>query len=97
MEAPEIPVDWDHVYLLGWYDRERRSYLTTWDGDLPMVNVVVLGLPSHRMPMWDAPVPPQAELRRVPDDQDPHEYAASLGGYHAFGWLVADGVKRSAW
>lgn len=89
------PVDWDHVYLLGWYDHEGRDYLTSWDGDLPYVNVVVLGvLPETGMPLWNASVPEGAMVEEIPEGVDPHEYAKEKGGYYAFGWLFADGVER---
>jgi hypothetical protein len=83
---------WDNTYLLGWEDREGKSYLTTWDGDLPMVHVVVTGCNGINMPLWDAPVPDGAQLHRVPDDDNPKEYARKIGGFYAFGWRVP--VKR---
>lgn len=81
-------LDWSEHYLLGWYDRSGRAYLTTWDGDLPVVHVVVTGCAESRIPLWSAKVPPGARLEPVPEGQDPHEYAAELGGYHAIGWRV---------
>lgn len=79
---------WANTYLLGWYDK-GRGYLTTWDGDLPMVNVVVTGFNATLgPPMWNAPVPEGAQLHRIPDDFTPEAYAQKLGGVHAFGWRV---------
>jgi len=86
------PLDWQSVYLLAWYDHMGRAYLTTWNGDLPIVHVVVTGCKELNMPLWDAPVPEGARLHRIPDDYDPQEYARKLGGFHAFGWRVP--VKR---
>ncbi len=83
---------WENTYLLAWYDRTGRSYLTTWDGNLPIVHVVVTGCNGMNMPLWNAPVPEGAQLHRVPDDMDPQEYARKLGGFYAFGWRVP--VKR---
>ncbi len=93
------PVDWDHVYLLAWYDRDRQGYLTTWDGDLPYIHVVITGLSDghahrHGMPLWKAPVPPGAELVQVPEGRDPHEYAAELGGFYAMGWHMPTKIER---
>lgn len=82
----------ENTYLLAWYDREGRSYLTTWQGDLPIVHVVVTGCNGMNMPLWDAPVPKGAQLHRVPEGRDPQEYAREIGGNHAFGWRVP--VKR---
>lgn len=83
---------WDSTYLLAWYDRAGKAYLTTWSGDLPVIHVVVTGCSPMNMPLWNAPVPRGAQLHLVPDGKDPQEYACQLGGYHAFGWRVP--VKR---
>jgi hypothetical protein len=83
---------WDNTYLLAWYDREGKAYLTTWSGDLHIVHVVVTGCRAMEMPIWDAPVPGNAKLHSIPAGVDPQEHARALGGYHAFGWHVP--VKR---
>ncbi len=84
------PIDWDHVYLLGWYDQAGRSYLTSWDGPSDYVHVVVKTAQSP--PMWSAPVPPGAELAAMPEHlttlTDRVQYATSIGGVYAFGWLM---------
>jgi hypothetical protein len=79
--------DWSNTYLLGWH-QDGRPYLTTWDGDLPMVDVIVTGHSVYGPPMWDAPVPEGARLHRIPNDYSPEAYAAKLGGVHAFGWRI---------
>lgn len=49
-------LDWDHVYLLGWYDSKGKPYLSTWSGDLKKVEVVVVGF-NHALgpPLWSTP------------------------------------------
>lgn len=81
-------LDWNNTYLLGWYDENGRSFLTTWSGDLPMIQVVVTGCNGINMPLWNAQVPKGAKLHPVPHDTEPRDYARKLGGYHAFGWRV---------
>lgn len=83
---------WDTTYLLGWYDETGSSYLTTWQGDLPMIHVVVTGCSGLDMPLWDAPVPMNAKMLAVPAGEVPQDYARKMGGYHAFGWHMP--VKR---
>lgn len=92
-------IDWDHVYLLAWYDQTGKSYLTTWDGDLPYVHVVVTGLGGRHMPLWkSSDVPSGAQLHLVPDDvtdfRQQIEYANKMGGYLALGWYIEEGFKR---
>jgi hypothetical protein len=86
------PLTWENTYLLAWYDRAGKSYLTSWDGDLPMIHVVVTGCSGMNMPLWNAPVPSGATIHPIPPSTDPQEYARQLGGYYAFGWRVP--VKR---
>lgn len=93
-ELSALTIDWDHVYLLGWYGHDGKPYLTTWDGNLPYVNVVVTGCDHFNMPMWKAPVPKGAELHAIPEDKNPQEYAIEINGYHALGWYIADGFQR---
>jgi hypothetical protein len=91
----EKKIDWDHVYLLGWYGRDGKSYLSSWydDGSLESISVVVLG--TEAPPMWGSPAPEGAKLVPIPADvKDKHAYAASLGGLYAFGWYLPEGKKR---
>ena len=91
-------LDWDHVYLLGWYDENCRSYLTTWDGDLPMVGVIVTGCEPTRMPLWSAPVPTSAKLHPVPSHLENLReivlHAWAMNGYYAFGWKTEEAFER---
>ncbi len=92
-------IDWNHVYLLAWYDETGRGYLTTWDGDLPYVNVVVTGARPITMPLWAAEVPPGAGIMLVPPDRDTTReerlaFARESGGYLALGWYIAEGFSR---
>lgn len=98
--AASKQIDWAHVYLLGWYDETGKGYLSTWDGDLPYVYVVVTGVPAHRMPLWKAPIPTSsASLSLVPEEvtdlRQQIEYATSKGGYLAIAWYIADGFERT--
>ena len=103
-----MKIDWKHVYLLGfWYPNGKRS-LTSWDGYAQRVEVVVVGdgvqkalnwKNNRRIPMWDAPAPPDMEVRPfpsdVPDDTDVKiKYATEHGGVFAFGWYFEEGFER---
>lgn len=88
-------IDWEHVYLLGYYGRNKEPYLSTWGGEGESVSVVITNLSGH-VPMWDAPVPPGAQLQEVPEGVDGHEYAEKLGGIFAFGWYAAEGFERKS-
>jgi len=91
---PKRELSWDHVYLLGWFNEQGHPFLTTWDGNLPMVHVVVTGVKPLTMPLWSAPVPPNAHLHEIPADKAPQEYAQEMGGYHAFGWYLEEPFER---
>lgn len=86
-----MTLDFNHVYILAWYDWNGRGYLTTWDGDLPYVTAVITGVTGLTMPFWDAPVPPSAELHAIPEGRDADEYAREIGGYRVLAWYIADG------
>lgn len=88
-----MPVDWDHVCILGWYGRDGRAHLTSWEGDLPIIDVVVTGT-GPCVPCGSAPVPPGAGVHPVPAGKDPKELALELGGLHAIGWIIEKGVRR---
>jgi hypothetical protein len=96
LEPLSLPVTWDHVYLLGWYAENGRANLTSWDGNAPMIDVVVVGLHGRRVPVWNAPVPDGAQLVRVPEDADPQEFAREHGGLHAFGWHLSSPIGRTS-
>lgn len=83
---------WDSVYLLGWYDRNDRPFLTTWDGNRPLVAFVVTGVNGMTMPLWRAPVPHGAALHRIPEGKDAADYARELGGFRAVGWELGPGA-----
>jgi hypothetical protein len=86
-------LDWDHVYLLGWF-QHGRAYLTTYAGYRPKVTVVVR-TPGCSPPMWAARVPAGCELVPVPPETDASVLARQLGGVVAFGWYLAEGMVRS--
>ena len=91
-------IDWRHVYLLGWYDETGKGYLSTWDGDLPYVHVVVTSLAGRPMPLWRGAVPRGAEMHLVPDEvadlRQRVAYATKMGGYYALAWYLEDGFER---
>jgi hypothetical protein len=85
-------IDWDHVYLLGWYDWNRKAYLTSWDGNFPMVNVIVTG---GTPVMWRGYVKNGLKLHEIPEGIDPHKQAMLMNGLFAFGWYIKDGIDRN--
>ena len=90
----ESNLDWDHLWLLGWYDHNGQGYLTTWEGSMPYVHVVITGVKGINFPLWRAPVPQYADIHEIPEGKDPKEYAKEIGGYYAFGWLLEDLIER---
>jgi hypothetical protein len=90
-----MAIDWEHIYLLGWYDWSGRAYLTSWDGDHPVYDFVITGpsSPPKDIPMWDAPVDRETyKLYRIPPGEEPGSYAKRLGGYHVIGWYFEEGI-----
>lgn len=61
LDPTGLKLDWNHVYLLAWYDDNDNPYLTTWmDTDETIENyihVVVVGPEVHKWgpPIWGAP------------------------------------------
>ena len=109
MQPVKRVIDWNHIYLLGWYGLNRKPYLTTWDGAHPDIHVVVTGpeVESWGPPIWAAPanckpntigVPSytvdQFGLHEVAEGEDPFLKAEELGGVHAFGWYIEEGFER---
>ena len=100
----DLLVDWEHIYLLGWYGPTGNSYLTTWWGgpDSLYLRVVVTGpVKPFGPPLWDAPAPhkgipwlpplhPWQEftLHLVGPTENARDKAGSLGGVEAFGWYI---------
>ncbi len=89
-----MPKDWSQLYLLGWYDSLGRPMLSSWDGDLPLVHVVVFGATATTMPLWRSPVTPDMKFEVIPDGEDHQAYARRRGGLYAFGWFVEKGFER---
>lgn len=88
-------VTWENMYLLGHYDKYTgRAYLTTWDGDAPLVDVVVTGCNNINIPMWGNPAPEGAEIVAIPEGKDPKEFAKEINGIHAFGWHGPTSAKH---
>lgn len=96
--ATEQILDWNHVYLLGWYDKTGRAYLSTWMGDRPMVHVIVKNHHSFGPPLWRAPAPARCTLEGFPEDvttlEDRVTYATAHGGSYAFGWYYDEPFER---
>ena len=102
----KMKLDWEHIYLLGWYDQSGKSYLTTWSGDLPIINVIVTGpssLHTFGPPLWKAPAQAKLpgaplveefQLHEITIDDDPIEEARDLNGVVAVGWYIEEGFKR---
>jgi len=97
----EMTIDWDHVYLLGWYGYQpgagaegRRSFSTAYAGESPIIRVVVTGMTPP--PMWNARVPEGAEVRALPPETDLEgalRIADEMGGVVAFGWYFEEGLN----
>jgi len=88
-----VILDWNHIYILAWYDPyDGTPYLTTWHGDLPTVTVHVTG-PSVRTygpPMWSADHSTMGfpyEMFTLHEEKVPRSVKA-----HA--WYVEEGFNR---
>lgn len=108
-EVKKRIIDWNHVYLLGWFGRDRRAYLTTWVGKRPDITVIVTGpdILEWGPPIWDAPAncKPNAsgiphhpytdyQLHEVKEGEDSDAKAIELGGVKAIGWYFPDSFER---
>ncbi len=87
-------LDWDHVELVGWYDRQGKAYLIPLQRNGPDVSVIVTGVREAQIPLLDIPVPTGARLHAVPEDRNPFQYAKELAGFYAVGFYVQEGLKR---
>ena len=103
-------LDWNHFYILGWYDSNRKPYLTTWDGKAPIITAVITGpkVQTHGPPIWDSPevwkgyglAYEKYTIHELPCEvgaeiiEDPYHAAELLGGVVAFGWYIQKGFTR---
>lgn len=90
-------LSWDHLYLLGWYDEKGKPFLSTWEGDKPMADVVVKFTHPAGPPIWNAPVN-GATLHVMPENLDFEakiKFATSIGGVYAFGWYQDAPIDRT--
>lgn len=101
-EPPEN-FDWEHVYLLGWYNAQETPYLTTWAGALPYVHVAVTGPAGLRElgpPLWKARhnVKPgnRLGLQPISVEQCQLHFAASAAEARALARQL-DGVRALGW
>lgn len=100
-----MKVDWNHIYLLGWYSSNDNTHLTTWEGGLPLIRIVVTGpCEPSGPPMWDfleayreGPTVDHFQLHEVKDDETSYDWlskAKRLNGIRAFGWYIEKGFER---
>jgi len=97
---PDEHKNLDHINLLGWYDQKGTAYLSTWEGEGQIVNVVILGLNGRDMPLWRTAVPDGCELEVIPPEitrKDFVAYATQRNGVYAFGFYCPKGVVRWKW
>lgn len=95
----ENTVDWDHTYLLGWYGSDGRAYLSSWHGEAPRVDVVVITSSSYGPPLWNAPIQEGTLAFPIPEHVQGHDekiaYAREHGGVYAFGWYLDQVIDRT--
>ncbi|GAH50840.1 unnamed protein product [marine sediment metagenome] len=109
-ETKERIIDWNHVYLLGWYGKDGR-YLSTYDGTVMdnYITVVVTGpdVQQWGVPIWFSPANckpnsygfpshhyTEYQLHEVKAGEDADEKAKELGGVEAIGWYIEQGFER---
>lgn len=96
-------IDWDHIYILAWYDHDGKGYLSSWQGDYPKVYVLVEGLRSGplgfvQMPMWNAPVPEGVTLREIDQElpfQDMLGVSRDRDALLALAWVMPEVIDRT--
>ena len=95
-------IDWNHIYLLGWYDYDNISYLTTWSGELPYIYVIITGpvLP-YGPPIWntiknwrDGNHYTDFQIYEVEPKDWNNKKAEQMHGIRAFGWYIEKGFER---
>jgi hypothetical protein len=91
-----MKIDWEHIYLLGWYSPDGKRNLTPWQGKRPWIDVVVIDATDDDMKhiMWSSPLHRQFDLVSVPKFAYPKDYARAKNGLWAFGWYLEEGVNR---
>jgi hypothetical protein len=91
-----MKIDWEHIYLLGWHSADGKRNFTSWSGQRPWVDVVVIGATDDDMAhiMWAAPLHADFKLIPIPALTNRLAYAKINSGLHAFGWYLEEGVKR---
>jgi hypothetical protein len=83
----QVLLNFDHIYLLGWFSPDGKINLTRWEHSLPLIDIAVQGATDDDMKklMWNAYVPPNKfELLLWPNN-----------GIHAFGWRVEQKIRRA--
>lgn len=108
-KTQERIIDWNHVYLLGWYGPDGHPYFTTWSGRNLDVTVIVTGPDVQQWgpPIWDAPANckpnrygfpshhySEFQLHEVKLGEDANQRAKELGGVKAFGWYFEKAFER---
>ncbi len=78
-------MDMRDFYILGWYDQNGRSYLSTWEGP-PVSYAVLTGVSPLKIAVWGRLLPQTAKLHEIPADKDKFEFAKELGGHVVLGW-----------
>jgi hypothetical protein len=89
-------LDWQHVYLLGWHSANGMRNLTSWSGDRPWIDVIVVGATDDDMShiMWSAPLHNDFKIISIPPLTNRLAYAKINNGLHAFGWYIEEGINR---
>jgi len=91
-----MKIDWEHIYLLGWHSADGKRNFTSWSGQKPWIDVVVIGATDNDMKhiMWSSPLHENFQLISIPPLTNRLAYAKINGGLHAFGWYLEEGVNR---
>lgn len=91
-----MKIDLEHVYLLGWHSADGKKNLTTWQGNRPWIDVVVVGATDNDMKniMWSSSLHKDFQLIKIPALTNKAAFAKMNGGLSAFGWYLDEGVKR---
>ena len=90
-EVDAEPFDTARVYLLGYYNKAGKACLTTWDGDLPIIHVIVDAPTEYTMSfcMWGEHKKQRVQLMKYdPAIHTLEVITAHPTWYRAFGWYL---------
>ncbi len=96
--SESVATGWESFYGLGWIGTDGRPHLTTWDSDRPVVAMLSVDCAPHRIPLWNAVVPPGARLIPMPTSAEELDQLVRLRcARKVIGWRMEAPFERKPW